>query len=172
MNINKIIDYAKTFIGIPYTWWTGMETNDVFNCDNIPDLDSLKLNGINCAGFINILIQYSGKSIPKSFVQSIPRGGTGFWLIYFIKNRVLKKIDYKQKYAIGTLLFRTYNNIDDQGHLAIIVENSKLNSKIIHAYAEEYGGQVGISDMITDNTPKNYYEFIVYPKDWLNLSNQ
>ena len=154
--------FAETLLDVPYIWWTGNETeeDDMFYCDKIPSLETLHKKGINCAGFINLVILHSGKTINHNHI--VPRGGTGFWFVEFTERKVLQKIDYTKTYPIGTLLFRTYKDVKDQGHFAVIYDN--LNNKIIHAYA---GHGVGITDMVNEYAPIDYYEYIVEPTDWL-----
>jgi cell wall-associated NlpC family hydrolase len=167
MNIDKVIEFAKTLLDIPYIWWTGNETeeDDMFYCNSIPSIDTMKIKGINCAGFINLLMLFSGKTIPQSKEPDIPRGGTGFWFIEFTYTNVLYKKDHTKIYPNGTLLFRSYKNIEDQGHLAVVIGENK----IIHSYAEEELGKVGITDMVNSYAPLDYYEYIVYPTDWLHI---
>ena len=96
MNTDKVIEFAKTLLDIPYIWWTGNETeeDDMFYCNSIPSIDTMKIKGINCAGFINLLMLFSGKTIPQSKEPDIPRGGTGFWFIEFTYTNVLYKKDH------------------------------------------------------------------------------
>ena len=164
MNISAVMKFAKTLLDIPYIWWTGTEEDDMFYCDSIPSIEIMKTKGINCAGFINLLMLYSGKQIPQSEDMDIPRGGTGFWFIEFRKQQVLKKKIHTKQYPIGTLLFRTYKDLEDQGHFAVVIGENK----IIHAYADEECGKVGITDMVNSVAPLDYYEYTIYPKDWLN----
>ena len=167
MNTNQVIEFARQLLDIPYIWWTGNETeeDDMFYCNSIPSIDTMKTKGINCAGFINLLMLYSGKTIPISEDPDIPRGGTGFWFIEFTKQNVLHEKEDSKIYPIGTLLFRSYKNIEDQGHFAVVIGENK----IIHAYADDDLGKVGITDMVNSFAPLDYYEYVIYPNDWLNL---
>jgi len=106
-------------------------------------------------------------------------GGTYFWYHYFSKKSFLKKFDYTMDYPIGTLFLRKYRNVEDQGHVAVLYSKynkdpSKiLYGNIIHAYADDDGGQVGITNLgfshfIDPDLKEGYYEFAVLPQHWLN----
>jgi len=82
--IRKILRYAKSLIGIKYTWWKddGTDPNDMFFCHRIPTYEELKKRGINCTGLINLMRLKIGLEIPKSIGLE---GGTYFWYHYFSK---------------------------------------------------------------------------------------
>ena len=78
---------------------------------------------------------------------------------------------------IKNSLYRNYEScltdtgdkcLDDFPKLNTFLELIGEN-KIIHAYADEELGKVGITYMVNDYAPLDYYEYIVYPKDWLHI---
>jgi len=176
--IVKTIDYAYTLIGTPYVLWKYNEEYD-FYCDIIPSTQEINDNGVNCASFVNLLIQYAGRKIPENTFENSLRGGTDFWFKYFNSKDMLTKFDYTIKYPLGTLFLRNYRNIVDQGHIAMLLEyyekdSSKiLYSKIIHAYCYKDIRQVGITTLghshfsISENT--GYYEYAILPIKWLKI---
>ena len=181
--IDDILKYAKSLIGVKYTWWkcgSTSEKDHPFYVDKLPTKKYLKENGINCAGLINIMRLYSGGEIPEQYDEYVVRGGTRFWYNYFNTLGKLEVFDYKKYYPLGTLLLRDYKDIVDQGHLAVIYEHFKkdftkiLYGNIIHAYADNEEGKVGITNLgsshfyLTNKDGEGYYEYAILPKDWLN----
>tara|TARA_B100001540_G_C15597405_1_gene546927 strand:+ start:196 stop:738 length:543 start_codon:yes stop_codon:yes gene_type:complete len=176
--IDKTLDYAYTLIGTPYVLWKYNEDYD-FYCDRIPSTKEIKDIGVNCASFINLLIQYAGRKIPENTFENSLRGGTDFWFKYFNSKSMLTKFDYTKKYPLGTLFLRNYRNFVDQGHLAMLSEyyekdtSKTLYSRIIHAYCHNDTRQVGITTLgqshfcVSSNT--GYYEYVILPSKWLQI---
>lgn len=169
-------EFAKTLLGIKYTWWNEDSGDDMFYTNGIPELSTIKSIGINCAGLVNLIRQKSGLTIPElnQDDEGVVRGGTYHWYNYFLENKLLNKFDYSKYYPIGTILLRTYRDLKDQGHLAIIYSEDPEDpenppNSIIHAYSCEIGNQVGISNLYDSHfcIPEGYYEYVVYPEDWL-----
>lgn len=147
-NINNDIEltlkYAKSLVGIPYSFWDEKKSpsniQHPFYINKIPTKNYLMKNGINCIGFLNIILLKLGKNI-EGFGKDKGRIG---WYYYFEKNNLLKPFDYNKKYVLGTLLIRKYRNNKDKGHVAILykynkkeeLKNKILHSDIIHAYKE------------------------------------
>lgn len=175
--VKKVMKYANTLIGLEYKWWTGNDRDDFHYYDKPQSIPFIKKHGIACSGFVNLLMHEAGVKLPKSIGKH--RGGTGFWFQRFRKDKKLKPFDYTKNYPIGTLLFRKYRNVEDQGHFAVLYSKNKkhptklLYSNIIHAYADDdKGGQIGISILGYSHFyemggEEGYYEYIVEPKDWL-----
>lgn len=163
------MEFAKSLIGIKYIWWIPNGSEEMFYTEELPSVDELTLKGTNCSGFVNILRQKYGNRIPsiKDIPEYIVKGGTSYW--YELKKNLMKPFDIKCKYPMGTLLFRKYRNKYDQGHMAIICDTE--TKQIIHCYYEnkEYNG-IDIHSLEQSHwyIPEGYYEFILYPDDWLN----
>ena len=191
-NITNILNFAETLIGVKYNLWTPDTKNDIFYCDRIPNIIKLQHQGVNCAGFINILRHYSGLSIPENkwLVNDVPTGGTRFWFNYFNKLGRLKTFNYDTIYPLGTLFLRDYKDDTDQGHLAVLYEyrakypDKLLFADIIHSYYMDHieNGGVGISnlgmsyfhniDKITNSNSNDnlgYYEYAILPHNWLAI---
>ena len=173
--MEELLRFAESLIGIKYTLWKGGSLSKniyPFYVNGIPDIEYIKKNGINCAGFINLLRLKSGKDVPGN---GDFKGGTFSWFNYFQDKKFLEVFDYRIRYPIGTLLLRKYRSIYDQGHLAVLYEldenNIWLNNKIIHSYYDENNGngRVGISKLGDSHwcIPEGYYEYIVLPENWI-----
>lgn len=181
-DVNKILKYAKSLIGIPYTWWLEGEntcsTLHPFYINKIPTLKYLKEYGINCTGLINLLRLKMGKDV-KGVGKY--KGGTYQWYKYFKDNNFLKEFKYNKKYPLGTLFIRKYRNIKDQGHVAVLYkwnEKKELKDETLHAYIihaisnEEYpinNGKVFVTNLgyTHFSTSYGYFDNIVLPEDWL-----
>lgn len=94
---------------------------------------------------------------------------------------MLEIFDVNKKYPPGTLLLRNYKNVDEQGHLAVIVDANKkgvLFSKLLHCYFNVFvpekdgkrvpgvvlDGAVGQSHFWR---PEGLYTHACLPKNWL-----
>jgi len=174
------ISYAKGLLGLPYKWYRKGESitgDDKLYASNEPAPDPSKLHeekkSIVCTGVCNLIRRRLNLPVPPG--TPFP-GTTDAWFTYFQQNNWLEPFDIHISYPIGTLLLRNFSNIEnDQGHVAILIENQK----IIHAYAEkEYNesqpdeivGICGISDLLYshyyyDNV--GYYTHICRPARWL-----
>jgi hypothetical protein len=148
--IKNIKIYAKSLIGIPYRWYKKGEVvcgDDKFWSANLPHITANKIKKkdkcIVCTGLINLIRRYLGLSIPgldgKLGKISLKFPGTTWtWFRYLKKANRLEEIDFTKKYPIGTLLISNYKNIEEQGHVAIIISNVGNNikkQKIIHSYS-------------------------------------
>lgn len=178
--IKNILHYAETLLNIPYSGWSDNNSTEKelhpFYVKSLPKLEYLKEKGINCAGFINIIIHKIGKNIQGKGKYI---GGTRQWYLYFKNNKMLKNFEYNHKYPLGTLFIRNYRNKTDEGHMAILYKYNKkkklkdsiLHAYIIHAYnnSQENGGKVGITNLGFSHfsISEGYYDNIVLPQDWL-----
>ena len=174
--IQKIIEYAETLLGIKYTPWVGGSTNKTphpFYTDKIPSKEYIVENGVNCAGFINLLRLKAGKLVPG---ENNTKGGTVAWYKYLEKINALEKFDYMKDYPLGTLFIRRYRNIQKQGHMAVLYcrihnENkNEISQKIIHSYGDSsYKGEVGLTPLLFSHFSLigGFYEFAVLPHKWL-----
>jgi hypothetical protein len=183
-NVDKLIRFADELVGIKYTGWKGDGSDDhdaFFMVDGVPSIEFLRENGVCCTSFINILRQSIGSKIPES--DESCRGGTLFWYTYLKDKGVLNDFDYTCDYPIGTLFLRNYRDVKDQGHVAILHSKNKDNpthllySRIIHASSDSNQFQdgkpqvnttiLGYSHFCYYGGEKGYYEYAIYPNDWL-----
>ena len=171
--IDDILKYAKSLMGVKYTWWkcgSTTQKDHPFYVDKLPTKKYLKENGINCAGLINLLRLKVGKEVPG---KGNEKGGTVAWLKFLKKKDVLEKFNYTNKYPVGTLFIRKYRNVKDQGHVAVFYSQSEdkmlLHGKIIHAYAYGNKGKVGLTPLGYSHfsIPEGYYEYAIKPENWL-----
>ena len=180
MNIKNVLEYAKTLLGIKYALWEGgsLTTNVYPFYVNVPPSDMnisfFRKHGMNCAGFINILLWKFGRGVPFSGDAEVDewRGGTYFWHHYFDKIGALKVFDIDAKYPVGTLFLRKYVDEKEQGHVAVLCELDSMCGKIIHSYKDERLGYGGVAiNTLRDShfiEPEGFYQFAVLPKNWLS----
>ena len=58
--------------------------NMIFYCDRIPSIQEINDNGVNCASFVNLLIQYARRKIPENTFKNSLRGALIFGLSILI----------------------------------------------------------------------------------------
>lgn len=174
--IDNVISFAESLIDIKYVRWEkGKYYN--FHCDELPSLDSLKMEGVCCSSFINLLMLYSGKTIPEH--RNIMRGGTLYWAVFFRDHDVLEKFDYTKKYPLGTIFLRNFYSEQDQGHMAMLTDYNTnepdkiLYAKIIHAYVCNEHSAVGKTTLgvshFSVNDDTGYYEYAIMPQNWYKV---
>ena len=148
---------APLYVGVPYALWTPNITTDVFYTETLPAISYLKRHGINCSAFINILMHRMKKEIPKSG-RGI-RGGTKFWVHHYKKLNVAMPFNISAQYPIGTLFLRDYRDFTDQGHAAIMINETQ----IIHSCLD-----IGVilTDLIKSHSICTY-EYAILPEDWI-----
>ena len=163
MNLDYIIAYAKSLLDVKYTAWSLISGETMFynTIDELPTITTIQKIGINCAGVINLLRLYNKKQMPYLEGDYVV-GGTVFWYDYFNNRNELELFDSTASYPFGTLILRRYRDTQDQGHLAVIIENNH----IIHAYCDDqWDGMVGITPLCENS---DYYDYIVKSQYWLN----
>jgi hypothetical protein len=174
--ITKALKFANDLLemGVPYRWWTPKGKHEIYplyavkSFDEI-SIDMIKKEGINCAGFINLLRLHVGLSIPGLVIKDgkvikgpkhtleienttskttnntccAPNaGGTRTWFNYLDKQGRLEPFDITKRYPKGTLLIRNYTTMNDQGHVAVLTTDNAPHpweNWLIHAVAETYG---------------------------------
>ena len=193
--INAVIRYAKSFVNVPYRWHREgdkIEMDDKFWAKNAPHITREEIDKedkcIVCTGLINLMRRYMELSIPgldgslDDIEGSTYPGTTGIWFEYLKRKNRLKKLDVKKKYPKGTLLIRDFEDIENQGHVAVIIDEkgeSILDQRIIHAYAKlpykgsedkKNVGKTGTMKFVSShyfNSPEGYYTHICLPENWL-----
>ena len=159
-NIKKSLDFIYNLIGTKYGWW---KKNDDMRYEEVPSysinqqvpsINYIKKNSINCVGVINLMRRINNLTIPGSDNLNFKYpGGTYMWYKYLDKNNKLEKFDISFKYPRGTLLLRQYRNENKQGHVAVIYRANRINPTIIHA----------LSDNPIPNKNKNEPGLIIEP---------
>ena len=129
--------YIDSLMNIRYQWWlegpTGTEAPFYAENGPPPPLYQIKSNGLNCAGFINLLCRYQGLEVPGVKEGLWNAGGTSLWFHTLQKEGRLKRFEPTQHYPEGTLLLRGYTSVFDQGHLAITMGMNR----IAHCYPDD-----------------------------------
>ena len=176
-NTLKALEYGIKLIGTPYDYWNGGEIQKdapmfAQNGEVPPQLDIVSLN---CAGLCNLMLRSVGKELPYS---TFTMGGTFAYLKYYREKAY--KFNINNVYPMGTLLIRDYRDINDQGHLAVVLEEKGKDSLVLQSHVEgEFlkSTQPGVNAMQTleesnltftdEDNNGCYYEFVVLPEDWL-----
>ena len=166
------LPYAFSLLGVPYGYWSRgtipRDDSSSFYAVNAPPPSRaiLEANGVSCTGFLNLLCRHLGLPVPgvEDPTESYP-GGTGAWYKYLEPH--LTPYDLQADYEDGTLLFRPYASIEDQGHIALV-----YNGKILHSYAykwEPYTQNHPVDPGVSHTPPwkDGYFTYAAPPSAWL-----
>ena len=179
-NISKALDFGISLIGTPYGYWEGGECQKgapMFAQNGVvPDKNDIV--SLNCAGLCNVILRSIGKELPISLTYN-SMGGTEAYFEYYVDKS--KDFSICEIYPKGTLLIRKFRDVDDQGHVAILLENKGKMSKVLQSHVDgEFHKSVlpGVNaiytleesqDAFTDENGNGCcYEKIVLPEDWLD----
>jgi hypothetical protein len=119
--IERALLYARSLLGTRYAPWNGgiIGSGTPFWIDTeLPSGDKIATDGANCVGLINLIS------------LSLNNESRDNWFDYLNKKEVLELYDPGQVYPRGTMVLRKYKDIEDQGHVGVIV----FNDEIIHSY--------------------------------------
>lgn len=178
-NIIKSLEYGVKLIGTPYDYWRGGENQKEapMFAENGPPPNKLDIVSANCAGLCNLVLRSIGKKLPYS-ENTKTIGGTESYFDFY-KNKSYE-FNINNTYPMGTLLMRDYRDLNDQGHVAILLEGKGRDSLVLQSHVEgEYfeSTNPGVNAMYTleesNKFFKNadgtgcYYERVVLPEDWL-----
>jgi hypothetical protein len=121
------------------------------------------------------MLRSIGKELPASVNTT---GATKAYFEYY-KNKSYE-FCINNTYPMGTLLMRDYRDINDQGHVAVVLETRGKKSLVLQSHVEgEYweSTSLGVNAISTlEESNKSfqdaqgngcYYERIVLPEDWL-----
>lgn len=176
-NTLKAVEYGIKLIGTPYDYWSGEEiqTGAPMFAENGAVPSQLDIISLNCAGLCNVMLRKIGKTLPY-WVDTM--GGTYAYARYY-KDKAYK-FNINNTYPFGTLLIRGYKDINDQGHLAVIIEEKGKDSLILQSHIEGdflKSTIPGVNAMYTLEESNNsfkdeegngcYYQMVVLPEDWL-----
>lgn len=131
-----MFNFINLLLNVKYKWWYENDPIDengpfYYKNDVVPNLEYIKENGINCAGFINLVARHLKTELP------ILNGGTDGWFDKMRSEDKLSVININKAYPRGTLLLRDYTDVDNQGHVAIKWDDKPLkDSQIVHAYSK------------------------------------
>ncbi len=187
--VNRVISFIKKLKNVPYLMYNLNKgpTKDGppfwVETSKPPTIKTIKKKGLVCVGVANISRRLLGLEVPGNItnyttqnkdVKAWP-GGTGAWFDYLKNKNRLKKINLKKSYPIGSLLLQDFNH-NDQGHVAIVVTESKTNIMDAHViHAIHHGKEVSKSkryDKVIEETLDRYWNnerftHVCLPKDWL-----
>ncbi len=198
-SVNQVIEYACTFIGIPYRWHregAPIQPDDKFWASNESHITRQQIDEqdkcIVCTGLINLMRRFQGLTIPglDGSLNDIEGdkfpGTTGIWFEYLARANRLEPLDVKKKYPAGTLVLRNFSDVEtDQGHVAVIIDErgpSVLDQTIIHAYAiDDYSSSFDKKNVGTTGTTRfryshyfssetGYYTHVCVPEKWLLIN--
>jgi hypothetical protein len=168
--IIKALDYGQSLIGIPYDYWKGgvNQTNAPMFAMDGPLPKKSEIVSANCAGLINLILRYMGKELP--FGENGEIGGTSEYAYYY--RNVAVPFDINSPYPKGTLVIRDYKNMDDQGHVAVLLDDGGKDSIILQSHVEGTffeSTTPGVNSKYTLGESHNgyYYELAVLPENWL-----
>jgi hypothetical protein len=158
MDVQKLI---KRLEGTRYVWWQeGMRCGPAppfYAADAPPPSDyHVRRDGINCAGLINLIRRALSLPIAGVATGDYYAGGTYAWTQHFQTAGLLDKYNPTCFYPAGTLLVRPYADPEDQGHLAVLLEQNQVG----HAIP---GRGIVIEPLLNPS----YFQYIVRPQDWL-----
>jgi hypothetical protein len=114
--------------------------------------------------------RYNGLTVPDCLADY--PGGTGSWWEFLMGS--WQTFDPASVYPRGSLLFRPYRDIYDQGHAAVLLDDNipACNSRLLHCY-----DPVGV--MVDDKVSKShswfqegYYQYVAFPECWLVPRNE
>lgn len=161
-NVKTAITYGTSLIGTQYGWWKGGELNTceaMWNDNNkVPDT----IPSVSCAGLTNLMLRQCGLRLPESKLGGV--GGTMAYYDYYNALGKTHKFCNQKDLPNGTLIGRKYTDVNDQGHVGVIVyKNGKMY--VLQSFPEE-----GVNDKYTlgESHAGYYYEYYVLPEDWLN----
>tara|TARA_B110000483_G_scaffold215765_1_gene266717 strand:+ start:398 stop:973 length:576 start_codon:yes stop_codon:yes gene_type:complete len=178
-NTIKALEYGIKLIGIPYDYWSGDENqkDEPMFAQNGKVPHQLDITSANCAGLCNLMLRSVDKELPYSNkTQTI--GGTDAYFEYYKD----KSYDFslENTYPMGTLLMRDYRDINDQGHVAVLLDTKGKDSLVLQSHVEgefHKSTKPGVNAMysleeshkaFTDGDGNGcYYERVVLPDDWL-----
>ena len=167
--ITNALDFGLSLQGIPYDYWKGgdNQTTAPMFAINGPVPDGSEITSANCAGLVNLIIRYIGKELPY---KNDGIGGTSAYAHYY--RDVAVPFDIMNSYPKGTLIIRDYRDVNDQGHVAIILDDNGKKALVLQSHVEGTffeSTTPGVNKQYTleESHDGNYYELAVLPKDWL-----
>lgn len=188
-HIQCVLEYGSLLEGTPYKWWTGEDLRtdgQPFWSGGTQEVPIHKITACSCTGLLNLIRRRFGLSIPGSDdVNCAFPGGTYRWFQYLSRKMIkqyskLKKFATSDRYPKGSLLFRPYSGLDDQGHVAIIFSDDKsdvLDNSLLHCYPNSsvikkdlvYPGIIIDPDVRFSHywEKKGSYKFVFPPEIWL-----
>lgn len=151
MAIIPQMDYALSLIGTAYIGWAPGEPlydegpSFWFAQGPPPPAQEVRKKGVCCAGLINLM---------RRAVGLFPIGTTVDYEAYLRDKST--PYDPAVEYPIGTLLGRPFHDVEDQGHVAVVI----APGQVLHSWTV---GGVQISEIVPD-----YYTWSCPPEAYLH----
>lgn len=175
--IQEAIRYGLSLFDSPYVWWLGesilgKDSGPFWSTNSPPPtLEIIQSQGVCCTGLLNLIRRHLGLYVPGTISAHPFAGGTGCWEEFLMPH--METFDPTKDYPEGTLLFRPYKAFEDQGHIAILLEDGRL----LHSYVNDPNPLTGFQSpgVTVDPTwktshhwlPDGYYKFVAKPEAWL-----
>lgn len=160
VDTDKLLEIARGYKGIPYLRWSpGMDIKEqVFFCtDRIYTREELNKRGINCAALINMIF-ISLFGLPNRGDEMY---GTIWWGNVLVP-KIREVFHIGKDYPPGTLLFRRFRDVSDQGHVALVSDNGNL----IHSWSSKGVVEEPVVE-VHQTYAEGYFEYAILPEDWL-----
>lgn len=130
-DFKAIEEFIQELVGTQYHWWRegdNISNNPPFYAENTNNINIsfVKNNGCNCAGFLNLVCRFNKTKIPGIEEKLLMAGGTYVWFSYLNEYNLLEPFEPSKKYPDGTIVLRDYIDPEDQGHIALIINNGQL----------------------------------------------
>jgi len=179
-NEKKAWDYLSKVVGTRYTWWrSGIvpARGPAWGTNGPPPSPAeIKAEGCFCAGVATLARRAVGLPVPTLGNEDYDGGVVAYFGStnaappdfprqgYFEKHGKQRPFDLKEARRPWTLIGRKYRNVNDQGHVAIVIPGGK----VLQSY-DEGGGRPGVNDDIAleQSNKGGYYEVMVFAEDWL-----
>ena len=174
----RALQYIKPAIGrTAYRWWTSGIVPDGSPAYAInappPHIDTVIRNGMFCAAVPNLMLRVVGKRIPTRGNHLYDGGIAAYWHThawglgdgYFRGYERRFHLPTAKKWAedtrSGVLIGRSYRNVSDQGHAAILLPSG---------YVLQCDTAQGLNwaNTIEADHAGWYYEWMVAPWNWIN----
>lgn len=151
--MEEAIIYGLSLIGAPYSpWIDGKELdsgdpawNDDSN-EDLPSRETIFKEGMFCTGLANLMLRKIGKSIPR--YDKFNGGIYSYQITYKLYAFDINNISY------GDALFRPYTSFEDQGHIAIVLDNGK----VLQCF---FSDGVNATYTVEESNYNNYYKYII-----------
>jgi hypothetical protein len=164
--LERALGYGQALIGTPYGWWLGgaiPQGAPMFASNTAPpDPAEVLGESVNCAGLTNLMMRAAGVQIPQH-PDAIAGGTLAYQLMY---QEVATPFDPATDYPTGTLIGRGFRDVNDQGHLAVVLDGDM----VLQSFAWEMGGSepgVNSTYTVSQSDDGGFYEYAVRPQDWL-----
>jgi hypothetical protein len=115
------IQYATKLLGVKYAPWTGRVIGSgppFWVNDKPPSIKEVEGAGANCIGFINLIS------------TALNDRAHSDWFAHLETKGVLEPYVHNKVYPPGTMVLRRYKDVEDQGHVGMIVSDTEL----VHSY--------------------------------------